>query len=440
MTTPAVQTLSARARAAALIDEVLGGRSSLADRLPTAREGLSPRDGALLQALVYGSLRHAPRLQFWLGRLLDRPVKKRDSIVATVILLGLYQLVYTRVPTHAAVSESVEAVRAHGRPRAAGLVNAVLRRFDRERDQHLAAVEGNDAARWLHPDWLIQQIRADWPEHWQGILDAANTEPPLCLRVNRRRLDRDALLSRFEAEGIPARAGEHAPDAVYLDEPRPVEQLPGFAEGDFSVQDESAQLVVSLMGLAPGQRVLDACAAPGGKAAHMLEACDRLELLALDRDANRLGRVTESLGRLGLSATVLAGDAAEPADWWQGRAFDRILLDVPCSGTGVIRRHPDIKSLRRAADIPALARSQAAILEAAWSMLAPGGRLVYCTCSLLRAENQAVLADFLSRHPDARAQRPELPGGEVAGAGLQRLPDPQGGDGFFYSLIHRSPS
>lgn len=438
MSATAGRKQSIRARAAALIDDVLAGRGSLADRLPAAREGLSPRDGALLQALVYGSLRHAPRLQFWLARLMDRPVRKRDAIVATVIMLGLYQLAYTRIPTHAAVSESVEAVRAHGRPRAAGLVNAVLRRFDREREQHLAAVDNNEAARWLHPDWLIDSTRGDWPEDWPAILEAANGEPPLCLRVNRRRQSREELLARFAAEGIDARAGAHAPDAVYLDQPRPVEQLPGFAEGDFSVQDESAQLVVSLMGLAPGQRVLDACAAPGGKAAHMLEACEGIELLALDQDAGRLERVRENLERLHLTATTVAGDAAQAAGWWDKRPFDRILLDVPCSGTGVIRRHPDIKSLRRPGDIAKLARTQAEILEAAWSMLAPGGRLVYCTCSLLRAENQAVVAEFLARHPEARAQRPELPAGQVAGAGLQRLPDADGGDGFFYSLIHRA--
>ncbi|MDQ2070898.1 16S rRNA (cytosine(967)-C(5))-methyltransferase RsmB [Natronospira bacteriovora] len=430
--------LSTRARAAALIDDVVSGRGSLSDRLPAAREGLSARDGALLQALVYGTLRYLPRLQFWQGRLLDRPVKARDSIVGAAILLGLYQLAYSRVPTHAAVSESVEAVRAHRRPRAAGLVNAVLRRFDRERDSHLAAADAHPPARWLHPEWLMRRFREDWPDHWQAIVEAGNAEPPLCLRVNRRRLDRDALLGRFEAAGIEARPGDHAPDSVYLPQAQAVDTLPGFADGDFSVQDESAQLVVSLMGLSRGQRVLDACAAPGGKAAHMLEACEGIELLALDQDAGRLQRVHENLARLGLEAECRAGDAAAPADWWDRRPFDRILLDVPCSGTGVIRRHPDIKALRRAADIPALAARQAAILASAWSMLAPGGRLVYCTCSVLRAENEAVLAAFLQRHPEARARRPELPEGLPAGAGLQRLSRHQGGDGFFYALIHRA--
>ncbi|MCP1728072.1 16S rRNA (cytosine967-C5)-methyltransferase [Natronospira proteinivora] len=428
-----------RARAAELIHAVMAEQASLSDRLPRARQGLSARDGALLQALVFGTLRQGPRLEWILGRLLDKPLRKRDRIINAVMLLGLHQLVATRVPTHAALSETVEAARALGRPRAAGLVNAVLRRFQREKEALWEAAEAVPTARWQHPEWLIRQCQSDWPGDWEGILAAGNAPPPMILRVNQQQGGRDAFLARLAEADIEARPGPHAPDAVWLSQPCSVDQLPGFAEGLFSVQDESAQQVAGLMQLAPGQRVLDACAAPGGKTAHMLESCpDIAHMLALDVDPDRLGRVRENLDRLGLSADIRAGDVAHPESWWDGESFDRILLDVPCSGTGVIRRHPDIKYLRRSNDAAGLAEKQAAILAGAWSMLAPGGRLLYTTCSIFRQENEGVLERFLAAQPDALPQSLTLPAAVPAGPGIQYLPRIDGGDGFYYGALEKT--
>jgi len=433
---------SLRARAARLVEMVISGRASLADELPKAREGLSGRDGALLQALVLGTLREGPRLQWLLEQLLSRPMRKRDRIVYAALMLGLHQIASTRVPSHAAVSETVDAVRALGQPRAAGLVNAILRRFIREKDALWESPKQSDSARLQHPDWLIQAFRADWPEQAEQICQAGNAAPPMVLRANRQRLSRDQLIERLAAEGISARPGEHADTAVWLDRPVPVSELPGFSDGDFSVQDESAQLVAPLMDLAAGQRVLDACAAPGGKSAHLLESCpDMAELLCLDVEASRLARVEENLQRLGpilaAKARCQTGDGTRPAHWWDGRPFDRILLDVPCSGTGVIRRHPDIKYLRRASDIKGLAAVQRDLLDKGWEMLAPGGRLVYTTCSLLVAENAKLLADFLRSQPDALPREAAVPAALSSGAGCQRLPATASGDGFFYAVIEK---
>lgn len=428
-----------RLRAVRLLHDVLTGQGSLADRLDTARAGLSERDGAFLQALVFGALRYGPRLEWWRDRLLDRPVRRRDAIVGTVILLGLHQLAHTRVPSHAAISESVDLARAVGRPRAAGLVNGVLRRFLREKDKLEQAAASDPVAAGCHPGWLADRIARDWPEDVDRILAAGNEAPPMTLRVNGMKTGRDEYLERLREAGIEAAPGADAETAVVLEAPVGVDRLPGFDDGVVSVQDESAQLVAGLLTPLAGQRVLDACAAPGGKSAHLLElGGGGLELLALDPDGDRLARVDENLARLGLSAQCLTGDARRPDDWWDGRPFDRVLLDVPCSGTGVIRRHPDIKYLRRETDIAGLAALQSEILAAGWSVLAPGGALVYTTCSVLREENEAVIRSFLDQHPDARAQEVAVPGSVACGPGRQRLPTPGGGDGFFYARIRRT--
>lgn len=428
-----------RLRAVRLLHDVMTGQGSLADRLEAARAGLSERDGAFLQALVFGALRYGPRLEWWRDRLLDRPVRRRDAIVGTVILLGLHQLAHTRVPPHAAISESVDLARAVGRPRAAGLVNGVLRRFLREKDKLDQAAASHPVAASCHPAWLVDRIRRDWPEDAEQILDAGNEAPPMTLRVNGLKTSRDDYLERLRDAGIEAVAGTDAETAVVLECPVGVERLPGFGDGAVSVQDESAQLVAGLLTPLAGQRVLDACAAPGGKSAHLLElGASGAELLALDSDGDRLARVDENLARLGLSARCLTGDARRPDDWWDGRPFDRVLLDVPCSGTGVIRRHPDIKYLRRETDIAGLAALQSEILAAGWSVLAPGGALVYTTCSVLREENEGVIQAFLDRHPEARAEAVAVPGSVVCGPGRQRLPALGGGDGFFYARIRRS--
>jgi 16S rRNA (cytosine967-C5)-methyltransferase len=394
-----------RALAAELDARILAQRVSLDEVLASAPD-LPPRDAALLRALLYGVRRWHHRLEWQISKLLARPLAPRDVALAALLRVGLFQLEWLRVPDHAAVSATVAAAPLLGLARAKGLVNAVLRRYVRERES-LAATLRSEADRaqeavYSHPAWIIERFRHDWPQDWQALLEANNAAPPMWLRVNARRSTREAYRAKLAAAGLEAEPCEQVPSALRLAEPCPTSRLPGYAEGEVSVQDGAAQLAASLMALAPGQRVLDACAAPGGKTAHMREACPALgELWALDIDAERLESVRANLDRLGLDARLAAADAAAPAEWWDGRPFDRILLDAPCTGLGVIRRHPDIKVLRAAADVERAARRQAALLDALWPLLAPGGRMVYATCTVTRAENQDQIRRFLESHPDA---------------------------------------
>lgn len=343
---------------------------------------------------------------------------------------------------HTVVNQAVEAAKQRTKA-SAPFINAVLRRFLRERDALIAAMQADPVARYNHPRWWIERLQADWPTQWEAVLRAANRHPPMTLRVNARRGTAAHYVQRLAEAGIEARVV--GPQAVLLTTPQPVQRLPGFAEGDVSVQDAAAQLAASLLigdGLPAGARVLDACAAPGGKTAHLLELAD-LDVLALDSDAVRLKRVQETLSRLGLSAHMLAADAREPAAWWDGQPFDAILLDAPCSASGIVRRHPDVRWLRRASDIPTLARTQAQLLDALWPLLKPGGRLLYCTCSAFKAEGQAVIDAFLQRESAASlAPQPASPGH------LLPLPDnedngaaPGSGaspDFFFYALLAKA--
>ena len=397
------------------------------------------------QSIAFGTVRWYFELDACLARLLDRPGAQQDPEVRALLLTGLYQLLHATTPEHAAVSETVEAARALGRPRAAGLVNAVLRRFQRERESILASARGQRAARHAHAEWMLDAFARDWPEHWESIAAAGNTEPPMWLRVNTRHGTREAYRARLADAGFGAEDAPFAPEALRLSEPMDVHLLPGFAEGDVSVQDVAAQLAPGFVAVAPGMRVLDACAAPGGKACHLLEIGPGIaELVALDVDANRAGRIEENLARLRLAARVVVGNAANPAEWWDGRPFERILLDVPCSGTGVIRRHPDIKLLRRAADIPRFAAQQSALLRAAWGLLAPGGRLAYASCSILAAENAGVVGDFLEETPAAvdvtESARLLLPGAlpwQVAGPGCALASGAADADGFYYACLEK---
>jgi 16S rRNA (cytosine967-C5)-methyltransferase len=320
-------------------------------------------------------------------------------------------------------------------------VNALLRRFQRERDDVLHAVDRDLAVRTAHPRWLVEALRRERPDALEAILDANNRHPPLWLRVNRMRASRDEVRRELEAAGFQAEPHPFAPDALHVTPPVDVRSLAGFADGRISVQDAAAQLAVELLGASPGERVLDACAAPGGKTCHLLErAGGALEVTALDVSPARMQRVEENLARLGLQARQLVGDAASPESWWDGRRYDRVLLDVPCSATGVIRRHPDIKILRREKDIPALARRQRDLLEAAWGLLVPGGTLLYTSCSILAAENGRVVESFLARHPEAADETAALtstwplpPGG--GGVGLQILPGEADMDGFYFACL-----
>lgn len=432
-----------RAAAARVVHAVRSEGRSLTVALAAAAGKLSARDQALLQELCYGTLRLLPRLEALVAILLSRPLRRADRILNALMVVGLYQLVSTRIPPHAAVAATVEATRALGKPRAAGLVNAALRRFQRERDELLARVGTDPSDPALFPEWLVARLRAAWPAHWRRIIAVSNQRPPMVLRVNRTRIERAAYAVELAAAGIAARPLPGLPAALLLDKPVPAQRLPGFAGGLVSVQDASAQLAAVLLDPRPGERVLDACAAPGNKTAHLLEhAGGDLQLTAVDVDAERLGPLRENLARLGLTASVLAADARKVGDSWPGAPYDRILLDAPCSATGVIRRHPDIKFLRREADIAALTATQDAILAALWGRLRPGGRLLYATCSVLPEENSERIAALLAAHPDARELTLTPPAG-IADAvpstrGLQLLPTAAGGDGFYYALLERA--
>lgn len=428
----------ARAQAARALDHVWRGHA-LDAALPAADAALAdPRDRGLLRAICFAVLRAPWRYEALLGALLDHGAARIDRLLRAALLSGLAQLDAGIGPPYAAVSGTVAAVRALGRPRLAGLANAVLRRFLREREALLAALSDDDVQRHQHPQWLIDALRRDWPQDSDRILVANNAPAPLWLRANRRRITREDALASLRQAGIAAAPHPRLADAIVLDEPADVHALPGFDAGRLSVQDGAAQLAADLLDPAPRLRVLDACAAPGGKAAHLLEREPAVDLLALDESAPRAARIGAGLARLGLSAPVRCADAARPTQWWDGRPFDRILLDAPCSGTGVIRRHPDIRRLRRAADLPALCAQQDRLLDGLWPLLAPGGRLVYATCSVLADENARRIAGFLARTPDARALD-VVPAwfGVASGAGRQHFPGDDGLDGFFYAVLAR---
>lgn len=427
-----------RAAAARAVAAVARRGRSLDDALARPVVSLAGADRSLAAQLAYGTLRAWPRLDRWVDLLLARPLPARDEDVHDLLAVGLYQLEDTRVPDHAAVAATVEAVRLLGRHQYAGLVNACLRRWLRERDALKSRTARVPEVIHAHPRWWLDALAADWPKDWEAIVAAANLQAPMWVRVNRLRGTREAWQARLAAAGGAAQPWAPAPEALLLAAPLDVEALPGFADGDVSVQDAAAQLAAGLLAAQPGQRVLDACAAPGGKTGHLLERCPEAELTALDVAPARLERVRENLARLRLQAQVLAGDAADPKGWWDGRPYDRILLDAPCTGSGVVRRHPDIKLLRRPEDVPAMAAQQQALLEALWPLLAPGGRLLYATCSVFRAENAARVTDFLARHPEARAVDLGEPGwGRRAGPGRQVLTGEAAMDGFYYACLTR---
>ena len=439
------QTKSAarlRAEAAKAVHAVVVQGRSLNAVLDEREQHINPADRPLVKMLCYGTLRHHFRLRADLKKLLDRPLKARDSVIESLLAIGLFQLHDTRIPDHAAVSVTVEAARQLRRPKYAGLINAVLRNFLR---QDLGLKEaGDDESRFNHPAWFIDALRKDWPDDWQRILEANNDRAPMWLRVNPKRTTTGTYIERLGEADHGHTGLDGFIHAIRLADPVPVVRLPGFAGGDVSVQDAAAQIAAPWLLMHGGLRILDACAAPGGKTGHLLElASPDSTLTAIELDSERLESIHENLKRLGLDATVLAADASKPREWWDGQPFDRILLDAPCSASGVIRRHPDIKVLRRESDIGALAKRQAAMLEALWPLLASTGRLLYVTCSVLAAENEAVVGDFLARHSDAREDR-MLPNYNVRDlmvektCGFQVLPGNQGLDGFYYACLERT--
>jgi 16S rRNA (cytosine967-C5)-methyltransferase len=433
-----------RAVAAEVVDAVVSGGQSLDAAIAEREERVSPTDRSLLRMLCFGTIRNHWQLQHWISQLLGRPLKKRDSVINALLAVGLFQLYDTRIPDHAAVSQTVEAARQLRRPKLAGLLNACMRRFGRENIAEQAVAD--EQARWNHPQWLLETLRKDWPADYEAILEANDSRAPMWLRVNSARQSAAAYLARLADDDKTAELLEGIPDAVRLTEPCSVEELPGFMDGDASVQDAAAQIPARWLMADRPMRVLDACAAPGGKSGHLLELGGAgFELTAIDSDARRIERVRENHARIGLDATIVVADASKPREWWDGRPFDAVLLDAPCSATGVIRRHPDIKLLRRASDIDDLSALQGAVLSALWQVLAPGGRLLYVTCSVLAMENDGVVQGFLETNDDA-VEDSVLPNNNIRdlmrrkACGYQVLPGTAGLDGFYYACLVKKVS
>ncbi|WP_460160182.1 16S rRNA (cytosine(967)-C(5))-methyltransferase RsmB [Pseudomonas sp. S2_B10] len=428
--------MNPRLAAAKALAAVLSGKASLNSSLPTQLDKVEDRDRGFTQDLAFGTARWQPRLSALAEKLLQKPFKAADADVEALLLVGLYQLLYTRVPAHAAIGETVGCADKLKKPWAKGLLNAVLRNAQRESETIFAELERDPVVRTAHPRWLQKSLKAFWPEQWEAICAANNAHPPMILRVNRRHHSRDAYLALLGETGIAATPCVYSRDGIVLEAAADVRSLPGFAEGWISVQDEAAQMAADLLDLAPGQRVLDACCAPGGKTCHILEAEPALAgVVAVDLEAKRLVRVKENLERLGLDAELIAADGRDIDKWWDGKPFQRILLDAPCSATGVIRRHPDIKLTRQPDDIVALAQLQGELLDAMWKTLEVGGILLYATCSTLPTENTEVIAAFLERTPGARELDLATAAGIKQPHGRQLLAQQGGHDGFYYAKL-----
>ncbi len=419
--------------AAHVVGRVLAGRSLDSELTAVWRQHatLSPQQRGAVQDVAYGALRHLGYVDAAIDRLLSRLLT--DLPVRNLLQVTLYQLMHTKAHSYAIVNHAVPAAAKLGFPKAQGLVNAVLRNFLRRRDELDAAIMATDLGRYSYPQWWIDRVAAEYPEAWREILDAGNARPPLTLRVNRRKITRDNYLEMLKLQDIAAHVVGR--QGIVIEKPRPVSLLPGFAEGQVSVQDAGAQMAAELLDVADGMRVLDACAAPGGKAAHLLELAD-IDLTAADIDAQRLQRVTENLTRLSLNAKLLQADAGNPAAWRNAGLFDRILADVPCTASGVVRRHPDIKWLRKPTDIAAMAQRQTQILDTLWQLLGSGGKLLYATCSVFSEENGQQVEQFIARHDDARQIAVSLSAEGLRQSHGQLFPD-AAHDGFYYALLEK---
>ncbi len=427
--------MNTRLIAAKVLTRVLQDGQSLTVALDNALGVVeSAKDRAFIQALCYGVCRNYHRLDYILSQMLDKPLKDLD--VKALALIGLYQLKFMRVKSHAAVSETVLAARK--KPWAKALINALLRSYLRDQEGLEQKANNVKPALVSHPDWLIQQIEQDWPLQAQQIFQKNNEQPPMVLRVNLAHISQDNYLQQLKKQGIEAETVSFCRSAIILHNPIVVDLLPGFNKGWVSVQDTAAQLTANLLDVQIGHRVLDVCAAPGGKAAHILEYQPKVkELVAVDIDKIRLQRVNDNLQRLNLSAKLIVGDALKPKDWWDGQLFDRILLDAPCSALGVIRRHPDIKLLRRPDDINPLQVLQQNIMCAVWPLLAPGGVMLYATCSILKKENERQIETFLAKYADAIEIPINADWGLAGHYGRQILTGESAMDGFYYALIRK---
>lgn len=432
-----------RAIAAQICFSVVDKGRSLAEEIPQNSSRIAAKDKGLLQEICYGVLRYLPELEYTVQQLMDKPLKGKQRSCHFLLLVGIYQLKYMRIPDHAAVSETVAATSSLKAKHFKNLVNAILRSFQRMQKEQKESDEASnhlpsDAIKYNHPSWFIKKVQLAYPEQWQGVLAANQEKPPMWLRVNQsQNTITDYKKALIDAE-IAIAAEDPLSGALKLGQATDVNKLPDFSEGAASVQDAAAQQAARLLDCQSGDKVLDSCAAPGGKTCHILELTPDIEsMTALDIDEKRLARVQENLERIGLSAELVAADAADPSTWWQGNQFDRILLDAPCSATGVIRRHPDIKWLRKASDIESLVSLQRDILKKTWSLLKPGGTLLYATCSILPAENSEQIKAFLAEQEDAELiDLPEYQGN----IGWQILPGEQDMDGFYYAKLRKKLS
>lgn len=436
--TDKVKRLTVREAAVKVLLKINKDGQSCSRILPEIAQRVAENERALLQELCFGVLRWQQKLEALSALLLDKPLRNKDRDVSLLILVGIYQLEYMTVPEHAVLQETVQVTNVLRKKWAKGLVNALLRRYLREKDELHGKLANDLKANLSHPEWMLDLFKKDWPKSWTEIAAAANNRPPMTLRVNRKQLSRDKYLAMLADKQMLAKPHEYAEDAIILENPVNVGMLPGFGEGLVSVQDAGAQLAAAILPLSQGAKILDACAAPGGKTCHLLEKGADLKLIALDSEAERCEKIHENLQRLKLQAVVECADAALPDTWWDGEQFDAILLDVPCSALGVIRRHPDIKVLRQADDLQSLVLEQMRILEAVWPLLAVGGSLLYATCSLARQENALQVERFVNSHDDVRSINIVADWGEEDVFGRQILTGQSEMDGFFYALLEKT--
>ena len=432
--------MQARALAATILTEVLNQHLSLTMLLPVYLERLSTeRDRAFVQELCYGVLRWYFRLEAILSPMLKKVPRHKDLDVKMLIMIGLYQFDYLHIPDHATVSATVSACDDLDKPWAKKLVNAILRKYQRERHTFIENQGTTINVEHAHPDWLVRYLQQDHPAHWMQIIMANNQRPPMFLRINQRQILRDEYLEKLERANIPAVATSYSPVGIKLEKPVDVEYLPGFKDGYVSVQDLAAQLTVPLLEAGAGQRILDACAAPGGKLAQILESVnDPCEVTAIERVPARAEKIQQTLARLHLQAKIIIADARTPELWWDGKQFDRILLDAPCSATGVIRRHPDIKVLRSIDDVESGRRLQSELLAGLWPLLKPGGKLLYCTCSVLACENDMQISGFIATHNDAVPDTIQNQWGLPTLYGRQIITGQMEMDGFYYARLQKT--
>jgi len=437
-------TINIRALAAKCTFNVVDKGRSLADELPFQQAKVEGKDKGLVQEICYGVLRYLPELEYDAQQLIEKPLTGKQRVFHFLILVGLYQIKYTRIPDHAAVSETVAATSILKNRHLKGMINAVLRNFQRKQSETIAPNYPSDAIQYNHPSWFIKKLQAGYPLLWKDILIANQEKPPMWLRVNKKHHSTDQYLTLLAEHDITISKQDSTSDALKLEHPIDVNKLPGFADGWVSIQDAAAQQAAHILDCQPGDKVLDCCAAPGGKTCHMLERTPNIKsMTAIDIEADRLIKVKENLTRLKLNAKVIAGDASTPEVWWDNELFDRILLDAPCSGTGVIRRHPDIKWLRKAKDIDALVILQQQILKNVWSLLKPGGTLLYATCSVLPEENSEQIELFLEQNQNAKL---ESINNDETSLGWQILPKSVDAknptensmDGFYYAKLVKS--